>query len=99
MDWAQSSYVGTIFAAVLVAISAVIALRQLLVQTSLARAGNAQALVGLTSPFNLELIKSPELAMLMVSALCQDTCVGISYRLYSIVFAGLTPCACLFISP
>ena len=58
--------IATIIEAVFVIVSVWFIWRQLRESTRLARAANAQSLVELSSPFNLQLIQDPEMAWLWV---------------------------------
>ena len=60
--------IATIIEAVFVIVSVWFIWRQLRESTRLARAANAQSLVELSSPLNLQLIQDPEMASLWVRA-------------------------------
>jgi hypothetical protein len=68
-NWQIASAVATIVQGIVVIISVIFIWRQiqlqtkqLSLQTELAKAANTQALVGLSSPFNIDLIKDPQMA-------------------------------------
>jgi hypothetical protein len=58
--------IGQAFEAIVVAVSVIVIIYQLKQQTRLSRIANTQALVGISSPFNLELIKDEKMAGLWV---------------------------------
>jgi hypothetical protein len=67
--WQIASTIATIVQGIVVIISLIFIWRQiqlqtkqLSLQTELAKAANTQALVGLSSPFNIDLIKDPQMA-------------------------------------
>src|SRR5215510_597420 len=69
--WQIASAISTIVQGVVVIVSLIFIWRQIQLQTKqitsqteLAKAANTQALVGLSSPFNIELIKDPQMAKL-----------------------------------
>jgi TRAP-type C4-dicarboxylate transport system permease small subunit len=73
MDWQVAASIATIIQAVVVIISLWLIWRQvqqqtvqIKQQTELTKIANTQALVGLSSPFNLELIKDAQMAALWV---------------------------------
>lgn len=66
MDWQQASNIATVVEAIVVAVSIVFIWKQLRQQTKLTRIANTQALVEISSPFNLELIKDQKMAALWI---------------------------------
>jgi hypothetical protein len=71
--WQIASAIATIVQGVVVIISLIFIWRQIQLQTKqisfqtdLAKAANTQALVGLSSPLNIDLIKDPQMAKLWV---------------------------------
>ena len=71
--WQIASTIASIVQGVVVIISLIfiwwqiqLQTRQIRLQTDLARAANIQALVGLSSPFNIDLVKDPQMAKLWV---------------------------------
>ena len=67
MNLEQWSQVATILGALAIPLSAAFIWVQLRYQTALTRAANAQALVELSSPLNLQLIQDPEVAKLWIN--------------------------------
>lgn len=67
MDLERWAVLLSIFEGVLLPLSLLLVWLQLRQQTNLTRAANAQALVELSSPFNLQLIQDREMARLWVS--------------------------------
>jgi hypothetical protein len=66
MDWEKAANIATVVEAIVVAVSIFFIWKQLRQQTKLIRIANTQALVDISSPFNLELIKDPKMAALWV---------------------------------
>jgi len=66
MDWEKAANIATVVEAIVVTVSILFIWKQLRQQTKLTRIANTQALVAISSPFNLELIKDPEMAALWV---------------------------------
>jgi hypothetical protein len=66
MDWEKAANIATVVEAIVVAVSIIFIWKQLRQQTKLTRIANTQALVDISSPFNLELIKDPKMAALWV---------------------------------
>src|SRR5262245_3998196 len=71
--WSIASGIATIVQSAVVIVSLILIWRQtqlhtkqLNLQTELAKAANTQALVGLSSPFNISLIQDPQLAKLWI---------------------------------
>jgi peroxiredoxin family protein len=62
MDLSKAASVATVAEAVVVAVSVFFIWRQIKQQTKLAKVANTQALVELSSPFNLQLIQDREMA-------------------------------------
>ena len=67
MDWQKAANIATVVEAIVVAVSVVFIWIQLRRQTKLTRIANTQALVDISSPFNLELIKTREVAALWIN--------------------------------
>lgn len=66
MSWEKAANIATVVEAIVVAVSIIFIWKQLRQQTKLTRIANTQALVGISSPFNLELIKDTKMAALWV---------------------------------
>jgi hypothetical protein len=66
MNWEKAADIATVVEAIIVAVSINFIWKQLRQQTKLTRIANTQALVDISSPFNLELIKDPKMAALWV---------------------------------
>ena len=66
MDWEKAANIATVVEAIVVTVSIIFIWKQLRQQTKLTRIANTQALVDISSPFNLELIKDPKMAALWV---------------------------------
>jgi hypothetical protein len=66
MDWAKAANIATVVGSIVVVVSVVFIWIQLRLQTKLTRIANTQALVDLSSPFNLELIKDPAMSALWI---------------------------------
>ena len=71
--WSIASAIATIVQSAVVIVSLILIWRQtqlhtkqLNLQTELAKAANTQALVGLSSPFNISLIQDPQMAKLWI---------------------------------
>ncbi|MDX6529754.1 MAG: hypothetical protein QOH41_2044 [Blastocatellia bacterium] len=63
----KAANIATVLQAIIVAVSVLFIWLQLRSQTKLAKVANTQALVEISSPFNLELIKNPDMAALWVN--------------------------------
>ncbi len=66
MDWAKAANIATVVESIVVVVSVVFIWIQLRLQTKLTRIANTQALVEISSPFNLELIKDPAMSALWI---------------------------------
>jgi hypothetical protein len=66
MDWAKTANIAAVVESIVVVVSVILILIQLRLQTKLTRIANTQALVEISSPFNLELIKDPAMAALWI---------------------------------
>jgi len=66
MDWAKAASIATVVESIIVIVSVVFIWIQLRLQTKLTRIANTQALVEISSPFNLELIKDAAMAALWI---------------------------------
>src|SRR6185369_5305770 len=66
MDWEKAANIATVVEAIVVTASILFIWKQLRQQTKLTRIANTQALVAISSPFNLELIKDREMAALWI---------------------------------
>ena len=66
MDWAKTANIATVVESIVVVVSVILILIQLRLQTKLTRIANTHALVEISSPFNLELIKDPAMAALWI---------------------------------
>jgi hypothetical protein len=71
MSWEKWAHISTVLQLVLLAISLALVWIQLKQQTDLARAANTQSLVGLASPFNLEVSQSKDMANLWLNGPAQ----------------------------
>jgi hypothetical protein len=67
MNWQTSANIALTVQTFVIAVSVVFIWLQLRRQTRLARVANTQALVEISSPFNLELIKDPAIAALWIN--------------------------------
>jgi hypothetical protein len=66
MDWAKAANIATVVESIVVIVSVVFIWIQLRLQTKLTKIANSQALVEISSPFNMELIKDPAMAALWI---------------------------------
>jgi hypothetical protein len=66
MSWEKAADIATVVEAIVVTVSIVFIWKQLKQQTKLIKIANTQALVDISSPFNLELIKDSKMAALWV---------------------------------
>lgn len=64
MTWETAADIATVIGTVIVVFSVILVRNQLKQQTKLTRAANSQALVDISSPFNLEIIHNEEMAKL-----------------------------------
>ena len=66
MDWSKAASIATVVESIVVIVSVVFIWVQMRLQTKLTRIANSQALVEISSPFNLELIKDPGMSALWI---------------------------------
>lgn len=62
MSWEKAAHIATVIGTIVVIISVILIWRQLKQQAKLTKAANSQALVDISSPFNMELISNKTLA-------------------------------------
>jgi hypothetical protein len=67
MDWQLAASISTVVQGIVVIVSVIFIWLQVRQQTKLAKIANAQSLVGLSSPFNMQLIQDRKMAELWIN--------------------------------